>query len=273
MMTEAFESLVKRSLDAIEPTEEDYMQDGLLYCGKCHTALQTWVTLPGLGEKLVGVTCKCRQEREQTRQALSDRKDRYYETMARLDYLDLRVKPDERYFDPRCRKYLDKWPQMLKNGVGLILWGDVGRGKSNSAACIVDALRKQYVPALTVNLVQFDDVKTAVPNLRGIDLLVVDDLGTERKTEFALERAFEVIDQRTQCKKPTIYTTNLDLKVMQNPKNYYDANYARIYERLYSRVLERAVAIHFVGGDHRMEHKAAVMDWATTVMGLGDTRT
>lgn len=43
-------------------------------------------------------------------------------------------------------------------------------------------------------------------------LLVIDDLGVERSTEYAMEQMFTVIDSRYRSKKPLIVTTNLKLK-------------------------------------------------------------
>ena len=48
-------------------------------------------------------------------------------------------------------------------------------------------------------------------------LLVVDDLGVERNTEYAMEQIFIVIDSRYRSKKPLIVTTNLKLEEIKNP--------------------------------------------------------
>lgn len=51
--------------------------------------------------------------------------------------------------------------------------------------------------------------------IAGLDdyaLLILDDLGVERNTEFVLEQMFQIIDGRYRCCKPLIVTTNLRLE-------------------------------------------------------------
>ena len=40
------------------------------------------------------------------------------------------------------------------------------------------------------------------------DLLIIDDLGVERSTEYAMEQMFFVIDSRYRSRRPMIITTN-----------------------------------------------------------------
>ncbi|MBO7699806.1 MAG: ATP-binding protein [Eubacteriaceae bacterium] len=61
------------------------------------------------------------------------------------------------------------------------------------------------------------------------DLLVIDDLGTERQTNFTENLMFELIDTRFRAGLPTIITTNLS---SEKQKEYYGA---RIFSRFYSR--------------------------------------
>ena len=71
-------------------------------------------------------------------------------------------------------------------------------------------------------------------------LLVIDDFGTERGTEYGLEQVYHVIDSRYRSRKPLIVTTNLTLDNLQNPQ---DTAHARIYDRL----LEMCVPVLFTG--------------------------
>ena len=48
------------------------------------------------------------------------------------------------------------------------------------------------------------------------DLLIIDDLGTERGTDFALERVHSLVDTRISANKPMIVTTNIDITDMGN---------------------------------------------------------
>ena len=48
------------------------------------------------------------------------------------------------------------------------------------------------------------------------DLLIIDDLGAERGTDFALERVHSLMDTRISANKPMIVTTNIDITDMGN---------------------------------------------------------
>lgn len=42
-----------------------------------------------------------------------------------------------------AKQYVEKWDETYKKGLGLLLWGDVGTGKTYMAACIANALLEQ----------------------------------------------------------------------------------------------------------------------------------
>ena len=87
----------------------------------------------------------------------------------------------------------------------------------------------QYSPLITQCCTSLDDYS----------LLVIDDLGVERNTEYAMEQMFTVIDSRYRSKKPLIVTTNLKLEEIKNPP---DLAHARIYDR----ILERCARFSFL---------------------------
>ena len=63
----------------------------------------------------------------------------------------------------------------------------------------------------------------------GYDLLILDDLGSERISGFVVENVFSVLDRRVCSGKPMIITTNLTMKEMDETQ---DLNEARIYDRI-----------------------------------------
>lgn len=126
-----------------------------------------------------------------------------------------------------------------------MLWGNVGTGKTFIAACIANALIENGVSVLMTNFskilnslsAMFDvDRNKFIESFNLYSLLIIDDLGIERNSEFALEQVFNVIDSRYRSKKPLIVTTNLTLDELKHPK---DLAHARIYDR----VLERCVPL------------------------------
>ena len=76
------------------------------------------------------------------------------------------------------------------------------------------------------------------------DLLIIDDLGAERSTEFALEKVYNIVDSRYRARLPMILTTNLDLAAM---KNVVDIRYSRIYDRIF----EVCYPVKFTGSSFR----------------------
>ena len=87
-----------------------------------------------------------------------------------------------------------------------------------------------------------------IASLGMYDLLVIDDLGVERNTEYAMEQMFTVIDGRYRSRKPMIITTNLKLEEIKNPP---DLAHARIYDR----ILEWCAPVLFSGRNFREEQE------------------
>lgn len=76
------------------------------------------------------------------------------------------------------------------------------------------------------------------------DLLIIDDLGAERNSEYATEIEFSVVDARYHSGKPLIITTNLSLVKMESET---DAGKCRIYDR----ILEMCVPMKMDGDSKR----------------------
>ena len=64
----------------------------------------------------------------------------------------------------------------------------------------------------------FGEERTSfLDSLGDYDLLIIDDLGVERNTEYAMEQIFSIIDSRYYSGKPLIVTTNLKLDELKHP--------------------------------------------------------
>ena len=218
------------------PKEGEYLgEDGLLYCGNCHTPVQCRKEFLGKMRTLP-CTCKCRQE-EMRRQKEEDEARERMNTIRRLKstgiqerhLLDWRFDVAEETDTIRWAKnYVENWRKVRAENLGLLLWGDVGTGKSFAAACIANALLEQAIPA----------------SFNHYSLLIIDDLGIERSTEYAKEQVYAVIDERYKANLPLIITTNLTIGEIRNPDNVADA-------RIYSRVLEMCTPVQVGGSDRR----------------------
>ena len=166
----------------------------------------------------------------------------------------------------KAKNYVDNWDEMKRNHIGCLFWGPVGTGKSYIAGCIANELLKQEV---TVKMTNFntiiDDIfpladKTEYINaLASYQLLIIDDLGVERNSEYALGIIFSVIDRRIRSGRPLIITTNLPLKEIKN-ETMLDKR------RIYDRILEMCTPM-YVGGTSKREAIASMkMEKAKTLL-------
>ncbi len=90
-MQSVVEGIVRRAEQ--EPQEGDYEQDGLLYCGKCHTRKQTVVELLGR-KRIVGVMCACRTAAYEQEQLRWKREQRFHKVIARLEPFSIKLRCD-----------------------------------------------------------------------------------------------------------------------------------------------------------------------------------
>ena len=156
-----------------------------------------------------------------------------------------------------ARRYVDHWPEMYRENMGLLLWGPAGTGKTFAAACIANALTDREVKVRLITLGE------ALLNLFGMTgegriqyleeltscgLLILDDFGVERRTPYAREQVYEIVNRRYLSGLPMIVTTNLTLKELK------DAD--RDDGRIHDRVLERCVPVRFDGPSLRREKAA-----------------
>ncbi len=153
-----------------------------------------------------------------------------------------------------ARFYVESWETMQAENIGYLFWGGVGTGKSYLAACIANALMEQEVPVCMTNFAtilgdlaaSFEGRNEYISRLCSYPLLILDDFGMERGTEYGLEQVYSVIDSRYRSGKPLIATTNLTLEELQHPQ---DTPHARIYDRLTSM----CAPVRFTGSNFRKE--------------------
>lgn len=103
---------------------------------------------------------------------------------------------------------------------GIVFIGDSGTGKTFTSSCIANYLMDNGKTVLVINFGlylnrvkrEWAEAENDILNfVKLCDLLVIDDFGGERNTEFAIEKAFLLIDTRYRSEKPMIITTNLSL--------------------------------------------------------------
>lgn len=138
----------------------------------------------------------------------------------------------------------------------LLFSGCTGLGKTFLSNCIVNELLKkgksvlyQTAPVMLDSLItaMFKNDNSLSDNLLNVDLLVIDDLGTETMNSMKFTELYKIINTRLLNHNgkttKTIISTNLDL---QNLFNTYD-------ERLVSRFIGHYNIYHFFGDDIRFK--------------------
>ena len=164
-----------------------------------------------------------------------------------------------------AHRYVEQWQTMRAENLGLLLWGGVGTGKSFR---IANALMEQEVPVRMTNFARilnelnssFSGRNDIVDRLCRYPLLIIDDFGMERGTEYALEQIYNIVDSRYRSRKPLIVTTNLTLDEIQRPQ---DTAHARIYDRL----LEMCVPISCIGVSLRKENAQEKLERLKSLIG------
>lgn len=250
-----------------EPVEETYVgEDGLLRCSKCDGKRETLITVPFIeGERKVRCICDCQKEALEAEEEARRNQEKLQriERLRRTGFQDGQLVNWTFYNDDgshpevmkAARNYVENFKTFKENGKGLLLYGNVGTGKTYVAAAIANALVDKGVPALVTNFARisnklqesFEGKQAYLDDLNKFDLLVIDDLATERKTEYMQEIIFNVVDARYRSGLPMIITTNLALETLKNPPSVSD-------NRIFDRILEKCFPIEVKGKSHRRKN-------------------
>ena len=143
----------------------------------------------------------------------------------------------------------------------LFIYGTVGTGKSFLSVCIANELLKKghsviyfsstgLFELLAENSFDYKnkgELRGIYEDLYNCELLIIDDLGTERTNSFVASELFSCLNERDNRKKATIITTNLSLEQLQN--TYSD--------RIFSRITSNFRLLKLSGQDIRKIKKIA----------------
>ena len=261
------EKILEQSVSSIPENAEDYYgMDGLLYCGKCHTPREAFFAkgVALMGKNKHPIECSC-QRIERAKQEALISQQKHSDLVRRLKaegfsdpaMLDWKFENDNGRSPQMCHahRYVEQWQTMRAENLGLFLWGGVGTGKSFLAGCIANALMEQEVPVRMTSFARilnelnssFSGRNEVVDKLCRYPLLIIDDFGMERGTEYALEQIYNIVDSRYRSRKPLIVTANLTLNEIRHPQ---DTAHARIYDRL----LEMCIPVSCIGVSLRKEN-------------------
>lgn len=259
----AVESLIEKSKTAIPTNDCDYIgEDGLLYCGKCHTKKQTEVMLFGTIRRPMCL-CKCETEKRDREEAERKQADfeRRIKNLRRVGFPESNMQEwtfenddmQNSRITNAMKKYVENFEEMKKQSKGLLLYGSCGTGKTYAACEVANALIDKGYPVLVTNFARVINALQAtfekqeyIDSFNRYPLLVIDDLGIERNTKFAKEQVFNIIDSRYRAGLPMIITTNLSIDKIKKPDDIENG-------RIYDRILERCFPIEVAGQSRRRQ--------------------
>ena len=263
MINGFIKNIAQRSLRI---SENDYKgDDGFYHCGVCNEPKQR--KIEGLSFP-VPCLCLCerreRAERE-AREAAARERERIV-TGRRECFRDLGDRGAQKAHDMRfendrfgegassrlCRAYADCFEEMLREDTGLILHGTVGTGKTFLACCICNRVIER---GFTAAFLRLGDIAQKIGSFKENereearellcrpDLIVFDDFGVERRSEYMDEGVQKAIDIRYSANKPIIITTN------KSPNDFKRAG-DDIQRRVFSRLVGVCKFV-CVGGDDK----------------------
>jgi DNA replication protein DnaC len=119
------------------------------------------------------------------------------------------------------RRFVARISKNIDEGRGVWIMGDIGTGKTALAMLIskaaLEASRTTAIYSLPrlLNLIrgsieQADGLVGFLDRLSSVDLLHIDDVGAENRTDWALEQLYSIVNARYEEQLSIVMTTNLD---------------------------------------------------------------
>lgn len=242
---------------------ENYIErNGHIYCKVCGKRVDGELLDLGFTKFIPRIKCECEIKRDKE----NEERERLMKiSLLKRDCFSSPIQHQytfEKFLNEKGQaykvayNYAKSFEQMKEDNVGLLFYGDVGSGKTYLACAIANELiERTQVRVKILNLSQVInqiqksafkvDSNEIINNLSNIPLLILDDLGIERDTSYAREQVYNIINSRYLKGRPTIFTTNLSLEIIQNP------NIDLEYQRIYSRILEMTIPVKVTGEDFR----------------------
>ena len=276
-----------RAKVTIEP--DDYKNDqGLWVCGKCHTPKQVRIEVCGeIREPFCLCSCAAQRaekalldaEEEQAKADIPLMRERCFKRVlagenGRQDVTASRLEgctfANDDGDDPQTIKlgksYVEHFDEMCRAGKGLLLFGSTGGGKTYLAACIANALIDKGIPcyftsvAEIVSRMRMGD-RSEIDSLSRYRLLIIDDLGAERSTEYMSEMVYTVIDERCRSGLPLIVTTNYTSEEIRSATDM-------AVKRIFSRLYEMCVPYEIKHKDRRRQALADEIGHYRSLLGI-----
>ena len=204
-------------------------------CDKCSQPLYKKYNILGI-DRIVRISCLCEKEiyDKKVQDEESKEKQQRLERILTNSLMDKKFKEStfENWdFEKGTKKmyelgkrYSSNFKKCKSEGLGLLIYGEPGNGKTYLSSCIANSLLENMIPTICVSvnglLSRIQETynkwgkeaeSDIIKNLCNADLLIIDDLGTEKKSEWSKSMIYNIIDNRYRSNLPLIITSNLNI--------------------------------------------------------------
>ncbi|MGH2967246.1 MAG: ATP-binding protein [Solirubrobacterales bacterium] len=187
-----------------------------------------------LGPEDVARPCECRARRNARRRArgVASAIPRKYQgvSLDRPPVSDMARQPGRAPVHDAVKEFVQAIDERLDEGAGIWLMGDVGTGKTTLAMLVskaaVEAERTVAIyslPRLLARIRRTYDAEAGEQSYLGfferltsVDLLHIDDLGVEKRSDWVLEQLYAIVNERYEAQRSMVVTTNLDQAALED---------------------------------------------------------
>jgi DNA replication protein DnaC len=155
----------------------------------------------------------------------------------------------------QVREFVGGLDANLAEGRGLWIFGGTGTGKTTLAMLVskaaLEAGKSVAIYSLPKLLARIRRTYDSEPGgdsylslfelLSSVDLLHIDDLGAEKRSDWVLEQLYAIVDERYATNRSILVTTNLEVGALEE----------QIGERTVSRLAEMCETLPLYGDDRR----------------------
>ena len=153
---------------------------------------------------------------------------------------------------------------------GLIITGKSGVGKTHLATVILNKITEKDMLVLMGRLILLLDVikdtfkdfsskeKDIIELYSKVDMLIIDDLGTERVSSWALEKLYTIIENRNENKLPIIVTTRFNKESLLD--RFYQSEDKELSEAVIQKLYQFCYGIELKKYDQNEKEKVSISD-------------
>ncbi|MDE6796576.1 MAG: ATP-binding protein [Ruminococcus sp.] len=179
-------------------------------------------------------------------------------SLSSFDTFSLSYYTDEDYnIMKRILEYTQDYAENFRNDAhSILMYGKTGLGKTHLSLAIAGSVIEKGYSVIydsVINILSkieeehfsYGHKRDMLNLVINTDLLIIDDLGTENKSNFYNSTVYNIINTRLNYNKPVIISTNLDIDEI---REFYD-------ERITSRITTQYMVFKFSGTDIRHQKK------------------